>query len=58
MAERQASSGIIAGAVTILGLGLVWVTVSANFPSQEELFSGEMPSETRRVLRLRHPSWT
>ena len=49
MAERQSSSGIIAGAITILGLGLVWVTVSANFPSQEELFSGEMPAETRRA---------
>jgi Cysteine rich repeat len=49
MAERQSSSGIIAGAITIVGLGLVWVTVSANFPSQEELFSGEMPPETRRA---------
>jgi hypothetical protein len=49
MAERQSSSGIIAGAITILGLGIVWVTVSANFPSQEELFSGEMPVETRRT---------
>jgi hypothetical protein len=49
MAERQSSSGIIAGTITILGLGLVWVTVSANFPSQEELFSGEMPAETRQA---------
>ncbi len=49
MAQRQSSSGFIAGTITILGLGLVWVTVSANFPSQEELFSGEMPPETRRV---------
>ena len=49
MGQRQSSSGIIAGTITILGLGLVWVTVSANFPSQEELFSGEMPAETRRA---------
>jgi len=48
MTQRQSSSGIIAGTITILGLGLVWATVSANFPSQEELFSGEMPADTRR----------
>ena len=55
MAERASSSGIIAGAVTILGLVLVWVTVSANFPSQEELFSVEMPPETRRVADTLSP---
>ncbi|NWF73838.1 MAG: hypothetical protein HXY51_12460 [Nitrospirae bacterium] len=49
MAQRQSSSGFIAGTITLLGLGLVWVTVSANFPSQEELFSGEMPAETYRA---------
>ena len=49
MAERQSSSGFIAGTITLLGLGLVWVTVSANFPSQEELFSGEMPVEAYRA---------
>jgi len=49
MAQRQSSNGIIAGTITILGLGLVWVTVSANFPSQDELFSGEMPAESRRA---------
>jgi len=48
MTQRQSSSGIIAGTITILGLGLVWATVFANFPSQGELFSGEMPAETRR----------
>ena len=49
MAQRRSSSGFIAGTITLLGLGLVWVTVSANFPSQEELFSGEIPSETYRA---------
>ena len=52
MAQRQSSSGLIAGTITLLGLGLVWVTVSANFPSQEELFSGEIPAETYRAPGL------
>ncbi|HEX4968169.1 MAG TPA: hypothetical protein VFV44_06585 [Nitrospiraceae bacterium] len=49
MAQQQSSSGIIAGAVTILGLGLVWATVVFNFPSQEELSSAALPAETRQA---------
>jgi hypothetical protein len=49
MAQQQSSSGTIAGFVTILGLGLVWVTVATNFPSEEELSSAELPAETRRA---------
>src|SRR5262245_16325541 len=49
MGQQQSSSGIMAGAITILGLGLVWVTVAANFPSQEEFMSDESPAETRLV---------
>ena len=49
MAQQQPSSGTIAGVVTILGLGLVWVTVATNFPSNEELSSAELPAETRRA---------
>ena len=51
MAQQQSSSGIIAGAITILGLGLVWVTVAANFPSEEELSSAALPAETRQAAR-------
>ena len=47
MAQQQSSSGTIAGIITILGLGLVWVTVATNFPSQEELSSAALPAETR-----------
>ena len=46
MAQQQSSSGTIAGIITILGLGLVWVTVATNFPSQEELSSAALPAET------------
>src|SRR4029079_11630356 len=49
MAQQQSSSGTIAGIVTILGLGLVWVTVAANFPSEEELSSAELPAESRQA---------
>ena len=49
MDQQQPSSGIITGAITILGLGLVWVTVVTNFPSQEELSSAAVPVETRQA---------
>ena len=53
MAQQQSSSRTIAGAITILGLGLVWMTVATNFPSQEELSSAALPAETRQGA---HPS--
>lgn len=51
MAQQKSSSGIIAGALTVLGLALVWTTVAANFPSEEELSSAGLPSETRQAAR-------
>jgi hypothetical protein len=51
MAQQKSSSGIIAGALTILGLALVWATVAANFPSAEELSSAGLPPETRHAAR-------
>jgi hypothetical protein len=55
MAQQQSSSGTIAGAITIFGLGLVWVTVGTNFPSQEELSSAALPAETRQAARPLSP---
>src|SRR2546426_7244361 len=55
MAQQQSSSGIIAGAITFLGLGLVWVTVATNFPSQEELSSAALPAATRQAARSLSP---
>jgi hypothetical protein len=49
MAQQQSSNGTIAGAITILGLGLVWATVVFNFPSQEEMSSAALPIETREA---------
>ena len=51
MAEQTSSSSTIAGAITIVGLGLVWVIVAGNFPSQEELFPTVPPAEARQVGR-------
>lgn len=51
MTQQQSSSGIITGAITILGLGIVWVTVVTNFPSQEELSSAALPVETRKTTQ-------
>ncbi len=55
MAQQQSSSGIIVGAITILGLGLVWVTVVTNFPSQEELSSAAVPVESRQAAQSSFP---
>lgn len=55
MAQQQSSGGIIAGAITVLGLGLVWATVAFNFPSQEELSSAALPAETRHAARAVPP---
>jgi hypothetical protein len=55
MAQQQSLSGTIAGVITILGLGLVWVTVATNFPSQAELSSDALPAETRQAARPSSP---
>jgi len=55
MAQQQSSSGTLAGAITILGLGLVWATVAFNLPSQDELSSATLPSETRQAARSSSP---
>lgn len=43
--QQQRSSSMIAGTITIVGLGLVWVTVAGNIPSQKELFPAAPPAE-------------
>ena len=51
MAQQTSSSSVIAGAVTMVALGIVWVIVAGNFPSQEELFSAAPSAEVRQVVR-------
>jgi hypothetical protein len=55
MAQQQSSSGILTGAITIVSLGLVWVTVATNFPSQEELSSAAVSDATRQPGRSLSP---
>lgn len=51
MAQQKSSSSVIASAITVAGLGLVWVTVAGNFPSQEELYSAAPPVDARQGAR-------
>jgi Cysteine rich repeat len=51
MAQQQSSSGIITGAITVLGLGLVWATVAFNFPSQDEMSTDALPAEISQAAR-------
>lgn len=55
MAQQQSSSGIIAGIITILGLGVVWIVVVTNFPSQEALSSVSLPAQIRQAADLSSP---
>jgi hypothetical protein len=52
MAQHQPSSSILAGAITIVALGLVWATVATNFPSQEEWSSAALSAEPRQAANL------
>jgi hypothetical protein len=40
MAQQDAASRIVAGAVTIVGLAAVWIAIVTSLPSQEELSAG------------------
>ena len=51
MAQQTSSSSTIAGAGTFVGLGIMWIIVAGNFPSQEELFPTAPPAEARQVVR-------
>ena len=55
MAQQQSSNGIMAGTLTVLGLGLVWGAVAVNFPSQEELSAAAVPAETRLAAQPASP---
>ncbi len=62
MAQQQSSSGIIAGAITILGLGLVWATVASISRHKKSCLRLHclLKLVRRHVLRLlclSHPRW-
>jgi hypothetical protein len=41
MAQPHVSGRVLAGTVTVFGLGLAWLMISISFPSQEELSAKE-----------------
>ena len=41
MSQQAVSNRLLAGAVTFLGLGLVWIVIVNNLPSQQELSAKE-----------------
>ncbi len=43
MAQSQSSAKMLSGALTVVGLGLVWIAVATNWPSQEEFTTVDVP---------------
>src|SRR6478735_1773665 len=41
MSQQPLSSRILAGAITFVGLGIVWMAIASNLPSQQELSAKE-----------------
>lgn len=54
MARSQAKARILSSALTVIGLGLVWIAVATHWPSQDELLGGE--SSPTMVAAAGHPS--
>jgi cysteine rich repeat protein len=50
MSQQSLSSRILAGTLTFLGLGLVWVVIGNNLPSQQELSAKESPQPSAQAV--------
>ena len=44
MSQQPLSSRILAGAITFVGLGMAWMAIVSNLPSQQELSAKESPT--------------
>lgn len=49
MVQQDASSRIVAGAITIVGLAAVWIAIVTSLPSQEELSAKESAASTHAL---------
>ena len=49
MSQQPLSSRILAGTITFLGLGLVWMAIIANLPSRQELSAKESSQPPAQV---------
>ena len=53
MSQQPVSNRILAGAVTFIGLGIVWMAIVNNLPSQQELSAKESPQATAQRAQAR-----
>ncbi len=50
MGQQPLSSRILAGTVTFVGLGLAWLVIANNLPSQQELSAKESPRPAAQAM--------
>jgi hypothetical protein len=50
MGQQPLSSRILAGTVTFVGLGLAWLVIANNLPSQQELSAKESPQPAAQAM--------
>ena len=55
MSQQPLSSRILAGAMTFVGLGLVWMAIASNLPSQQELSAKESPQTPAHAVPVTLP---
>ena len=55
MSQQPLSSRILAGAMTFVGLGLVWMAIASNLPSQQELSAKESPQPPAHAVPVTLP---
>jgi hypothetical protein len=51
MSQQPVFNRILAGAVTFVGLGIVWVAIVNNLPSQQELSAKESPAPNAQSVQ-------
>ena len=51
MSEHTLSNRILAGTLTFIGLGLIWVAIVSSLPSEQELAAKEAPIVPRAVSK-------
>ena len=55
MSQQPLSSRILAGAITFVGLGITWMAIGSNLPSQQELSAKESPAHAAPAPPLPEP---
>jgi type II secretory pathway component PulM len=53
MSQQPMSNRILAGTVTFIGLGIVWIAIVNNLPSQQELSAKESPQSAAQMSPAR-----